>query len=54
MKVRVRSFANFREILGKDLDVDLEDGSTLKGLLDGLVSVHHGLFQRPSSTRKGM
>jgi molybdopterin synthase sulfur carrier subunit len=34
--VLVRAFAGFRDILGKDLSVDLNDGSTVKDLLDNL------------------
>jgi molybdopterin synthase sulfur carrier subunit len=43
MKIHVRAFANFREILGKDLDVDLRDESTVEDLLSSLVSSHQGL-----------
>ncbi|OPY51809.1 MAG: Small archaeal modifier protein 1 [Methanosaeta sp. PtaU1.Bin060] len=38
MKVHVRAFANFREILGGDLSVDLEKGSTVGDLLESLCS----------------
>jgi molybdopterin synthase sulfur carrier subunit len=38
MIVHVRAFANFRDILGKDLNVDLNDGSTVKDLLDNLIA----------------
>jgi molybdopterin synthase sulfur carrier subunit len=38
MIVRVKAFASFREILGHDLSVNLEDGSTVRNLLDDLVS----------------
>ena len=38
MIVRVRAFANFRDILGKDLNVDLNDSSTVKDLLDNLIT----------------
>jgi molybdopterin synthase sulfur carrier subunit len=38
MIVRVKAFASFREILGHDLDVNLEDGSTVKDLLEDIVS----------------
>lgn len=38
MKVHVRAFANFREILGGDLSVDLENGSTVGDLLESLCS----------------
>lgn len=36
MKVHVRAFANFREILGRDLSVDLKDESTVGDLLESL------------------
>jgi molybdopterin synthase sulfur carrier subunit len=36
MIVHVRAFASFRDILGMDLSVDLNDGSTIKDLLDNL------------------
>ncbi len=42
MIVQVRAFANFRNILGKDLNVNLENGSTFKDLLDKLSASHHG------------
>jgi molybdopterin synthase sulfur carrier subunit len=37
MNVRIRAFANFRDILGKDMDVDVKEGSTIKDLLDLLI-----------------
>jgi molybdopterin converting factor small subunit len=40
MIVHIRAFANFRDILGKDLRVELEDGSTFKELLDSLCASH--------------
>ncbi len=43
MIVHIRPFANFRDILGKDLRVELEDGSTVKELLDSLCTSHHRL-----------
>lgn len=43
MIVRVRAFANFKDILGKDLNVDLEEGSTVKALLDNLSASHQML-----------
>ncbi len=36
MIVHVRAFASFRDILGNDLNVDLDEGSTVKNLLDNL------------------
>lgn len=38
MIVRIRAFASFRDILGKDLEVNLKEGSTVKDLLDDLIS----------------
>lgn len=38
MKVHVRAFANFREILGRDLSVDVKDSSTIGDLLESLCS----------------
>lgn len=38
MKINIRAFANFREILGRDLSVDLKDGSTIGDLLESLSS----------------
>jgi sulfur-carrier protein len=37
MIIRVRSFASFRDILGKELSVELKEGSTVKDLLDDLI-----------------
>ncbi len=42
MIVRVRAFANFKDILGRDLNVNLEDSSTVKNLLDNLSTSHQG------------
>jgi molybdopterin synthase sulfur carrier subunit len=38
MIVRIKAFASFRELLGADLSIDLRDGSTVKDLLDDLIS----------------
>jgi molybdopterin synthase sulfur carrier subunit len=43
MIIHVRAFANFRDILGKDLRVELKDESTVKELLDGLCVSHQRL-----------
>lgn len=43
MLIHVRAFANFREILGKETDLDLGEGSTVGDLLEILVSSHQGL-----------
>ncbi len=42
MIVQVRAFANFRNISGKDLNMNLENGSTFKDLLDKLSTSYHG------------
>ncbi len=42
MIVRVRAFANFKDILGRDLNVGLKDNSTVKDLLDNLSISHQG------------
>jgi len=42
MIVQVKAFANFRDILGKDSIVSLEEGSTIRDLLDNLSASHHG------------
>jgi molybdopterin synthase sulfur carrier subunit len=36
MRVQVKAFAGFREILGPDIALDLPEGSTLTGLLEKL------------------
>jgi molybdopterin synthase sulfur carrier subunit len=38
MIVRIKAFANFRAILGKDLNIEVKEGSTIKELLDDLIS----------------
>jgi molybdopterin converting factor small subunit len=40
MIIHVRAFANFRDILGKDLKLELKDKSTVKDLLDSLCVSH--------------
>jgi sulfur-carrier protein len=43
MFIHVRSFASFRDILGKELSVEMKDGSTVKDLLDDLTSTRQRL-----------
>ncbi len=43
MIVRVRAFANFKDILGKDLKVNMKEGATVKALIDNLSASHHAL-----------
>jgi molybdopterin synthase sulfur carrier subunit len=38
MLVKVRAFAGFREILGKERELDAEEGSTIADLLNELAS----------------
>jgi sulfur-carrier protein len=40
MIIHVRAFANFRDILGTDLRVELKDRSTVNELLDSLCASH--------------
>ncbi|OPY44398.1 MAG: Small archaeal modifier protein 1 [Methanosaeta sp. PtaU1.Bin016] len=40
MLVKVRAFASIREILGRELELDLRAGSTLRELLEGLASTN--------------
>jgi molybdopterin synthase sulfur carrier subunit len=42
MKVTVRAFAHLREILGKELEIELPEGETVRGLLDALSVGHRG------------
>ncbi|HWQ19505.1 MAG TPA: ubiquitin-like small modifier protein 1 [Methanotrichaceae archaeon] len=43
MKVKVKAFANFREILGKERDVEVKEGSAIYDLLDELCSSNQKL-----------
>ena len=43
MIIHVRSFASFRDILGKELSVELKEGSTVKDLLNDLISTRQRL-----------
>jgi len=36
MKVRVKAFARFREILGSDLSIEVPDGATMAAVLAAL------------------
>lgn len=40
MIIHVRAFANFRDILGRDFEVELADGSMVRELLDSLCASH--------------
>ncbi|MFB3765902.1 MAG: ubiquitin-like small modifier protein 1 [Methanotrichaceae archaeon] len=46
MRVKVRPFAGFRNILGKEVNVDLNKGSSVEDLLRMLCSEHEGLKAR--------
>lgn len=43
MKVHIRSFANFRDILGKDRDIEIKEWSTVGDLLQSLTSTNRNL-----------
>lgn len=43
MKVKVRSFAGFRHVLGREQMVELSEGSKVEGLLSVLCSEHKEL-----------
>ena len=43
MKVHIRAFANFRDILGKDRDIEIKEGSTIGDLLQSLISANQNL-----------
>jgi MoaD family protein len=43
MKIRIRSMAGFRHILGRETEVDLSKGSTVEDLLNALCSGHADL-----------
>jgi sulfur-carrier protein len=43
MIIRVRSFASFRDILGKELSVEMKEASTVRDLLDDLTSTRQRL-----------
>ncbi len=38
MRINVRAFASFREILGREIVLDLQEGSTVKDLLQVLAA----------------
>jgi molybdopterin synthase sulfur carrier subunit len=41
MRIRLKAFARFRDLLGKELEVDLNEGSTVADLLAALL--HHSV-----------
>ncbi|MFB3763620.1 MAG: ubiquitin-like small modifier protein 1 [Methanotrichaceae archaeon] len=43
MKVHIRAFANFRDILGNDRDIEIQEGSTAGDLLQSLISSNRNL-----------
>ncbi len=45
MKIKIRSFAGFRNILGKEMDIELKEGSRIEDLLGSLCTSHEGLRQ---------
>jgi molybdopterin synthase sulfur carrier subunit len=56
MIVHIKAFANFRDILGRDLEVNIENGSTIKELLDSLCASHQrmksALFDESGKVRE--
>jgi molybdopterin synthase sulfur carrier subunit len=52
MRVVVRSFARFREVVGEEAAFDLPEGSTLADLLEEVASAHPG-FERVLSELEG-
>jgi molybdopterin synthase sulfur carrier subunit len=56
MIVHIRAFANFRDILGKDLNVEVKEGSTVKDLLDDLIlsreSLKSAVFDESGKVRE--
>jgi sulfur-carrier protein len=40
MKVKIRSFAGFRHILGKENEVELAEEASIEDLLDALCAAH--------------
>lgn len=46
MRVRIRPFAGFRNILGKEIDVDIIEGAAIEDLLQQLCSKYEGLRAR--------
>ncbi len=43
MRVKVRGFASFREVMGREVQIELSDGSMMRDLLEALYSNHDGL-----------
>ncbi len=43
MKVHIRAFASFRDILGKDRDIEIKEDSTVGDILQSLISAHQNL-----------
>jgi sulfur-carrier protein len=40
MKIKIRSFAGFRHIMGRENDVELAEGASIEDLLDALCAAH--------------
>jgi len=55
MKVHVKAFATFREVMDSQLDMDFPTGATIRILLDELTRQHNGLqelmFAAPETLR---
>ena len=56
MIIHIKAFANFRDILGKDLRLELRDKSTVQDLLDSLCASHQrmksALFDESGNVRE--
>ena len=55
MRVRVKTFATFREVMDSQIDVELPEGATIRILLDELTGRYGGLkelmFAAPETLR---
>lgn len=52
MKIKVRAFANFREILGKELDLDIVGEATASGVL-AILAVRNKRFKEAAFDESG-
>lgn len=53
MLVKVRAFAGFREILGREQELDVEEGSTVRDFLDKLA-IDNKRFKDESFDESGL
>jgi sulfur-carrier protein len=52
MIVKIKAFANFRDILGKDLKIEPKEGSSIKELSDSLCTSHQRLKSESGKVRE--